>query len=663
MFRKIVSNLPFSPSLAGDLAFYAKRLSAEESLRRIGFIIMALAFALQSFVVISPPQASIATSENDIVFGGSSKQDILDAWDNNSDPIGRNDIRAIYNHYGITRQNIVDATATTLHHSDGEELFSTGRFQSRGVDTWVPITGGVNGGIYERPLSTWGNVNFAAIEGTNSRGEQFWLLLEGCGNVVMETEEKEPKLEVIKRLESERVTTAGSVADYSILYRNTGSGVAEGVSVSDIVDSNFTFVSEESSGMEFIRRGDNELHWIPKTTGNTLAPSTEYKIIKLRLKLNEDVTVSQVCNRATVNGTNAEQVIFNSRDETTCVRVQTPTCPDSGLPLPANGVAGCTQTCNGEEIPYNQSCVVPEPDPITVENTSIVSCQSLDILERTAWNTYRFKTTLDIEEGASVSALEYLIDGAVIDTISIDPQATMHEYTRSFIEGSFRVDVRPVVAEGIAGNTHLCSQIVDPVEPEEILPIPVRSKAVSNITRNIDDANGSTAQGGDELSFTISISNQGDAPALNQQFIDDIHDLLEYADITDDGGGSFNAENRILSWPDVDVRPGETISKTFRARVKNPIPSTPSSASDPNISFDLKINNTFGNTIEISLPRTVTKSVEQIANVTQLPRTGPGSTMAVGFLAFGVVGYLYSRSRLLGKEARLIHVKHNAGGI
>jgi len=39
MFRKIVSNLPFSPALVGQLGFYAKRLRKEETTRRLGLIL------------------------------------------------------------------------------------------------------------------------------------------------------------------------------------------------------------------------------------------------------------------------------------------------------------------------------------------------------------------------------------------------------------------------------------------------------------------------------------------------------------------------------------------------------------------------------------------------------------------------------------------------
>jgi uncharacterized repeat protein (TIGR01451 family) len=62
MFRKLVSSLPFSPALVGQLGFYARRLSKEQATRRLGLIFTALALVVQSFALFSPPEQSYAAS-------------------------------------------------------------------------------------------------------------------------------------------------------------------------------------------------------------------------------------------------------------------------------------------------------------------------------------------------------------------------------------------------------------------------------------------------------------------------------------------------------------------------------------------------------------------------------------------------------------------------
>lgn len=55
MFRKIVSQLSFSPALVGQLSFYAKRLRKEQATRRLGLVFVAMALVVQSLVVFQAP--------------------------------------------------------------------------------------------------------------------------------------------------------------------------------------------------------------------------------------------------------------------------------------------------------------------------------------------------------------------------------------------------------------------------------------------------------------------------------------------------------------------------------------------------------------------------------------------------------------------------------
>jgi|GEM_PF-1343313 len=62
MFRKLVSSLPFSPALVGQLGLYARRLSREQATRRLGLIFTLLALVVQSFALINPPEPTYAAS-------------------------------------------------------------------------------------------------------------------------------------------------------------------------------------------------------------------------------------------------------------------------------------------------------------------------------------------------------------------------------------------------------------------------------------------------------------------------------------------------------------------------------------------------------------------------------------------------------------------------
>ena len=60
MFKKLISNLPFSPSLLEQLASYSKRMKHESSRRKIGFWLLSLGLVAQIAVTIYPSNLSPA---------------------------------------------------------------------------------------------------------------------------------------------------------------------------------------------------------------------------------------------------------------------------------------------------------------------------------------------------------------------------------------------------------------------------------------------------------------------------------------------------------------------------------------------------------------------------------------------------------------------------
>lgn len=83
-FKKLVTNLSFSPSLIGEVALYAKKLKKETRLRFIGVCTAIIAFALQLFIIWSPPEPINTAHPSNIIYGGiQSKQDFLQRYKHN----------------------------------------------------------------------------------------------------------------------------------------------------------------------------------------------------------------------------------------------------------------------------------------------------------------------------------------------------------------------------------------------------------------------------------------------------------------------------------------------------------------------------------------------------------------------------------------------------
>lgn len=192
MFRKLVSNLNFSPALVGQLGFYAKRLRKEESTRRIGLIFTALALVVQSFAVFSPPESANAASSQDLVYGGiSSIENFLDYYDRNE-----NNLRDIFTAAGVTRQEIAATQYGTFNSMD--VAYSVGhnsRFSTAQGEVAMNYTKkqGGNGTVYISPNRLWdtlpytienGSTYYAWIGHSDKLG--WFAIMRNCGNLAMQ---------------------------------------------------------------------------------------------------------------------------------------------------------------------------------------------------------------------------------------------------------------------------------------------------------------------------------------------------------------------------------------------------------------------------------------------------------------------------------------------
>lgn len=122
MFRKLVSNLSFSPALITQVGFYAQRLRQEEITRRLTVVFVILALVVQSLAVFSPPESANASSEQDLIRGGvTNLDDLIARYDNNTD-----DIRDIYTAYGLQRNEILSARQSTINSKD--DIYSVSRY-------------------------------------------------------------------------------------------------------------------------------------------------------------------------------------------------------------------------------------------------------------------------------------------------------------------------------------------------------------------------------------------------------------------------------------------------------------------------------------------------------------------------------------------------------
>lgn len=225
--------------------------------------------------------------------------------------------------------------------------------------------------------------------------------------------------------------------------------------------------------------------------------------------------------------------------------------------------------------------------------------------------------------------------------------------------GNLVTDVIPPVPTPPAPPTP--PVVKPPVKPPVVVPPAnvVLSKTAMNVSQGNVAANTIAAKESDKISYTLTIKNTGGTAKVTK-IEDNLVDVLEYSTLIDKGGGTFNETAKVLSWPDVDLKAGETQSRTFAVQLLATIPTTPQGISEPE-SYNCKMDNVFGNNITIPVVCAPPKVVEQV--VTELPHTGPAENMLFAGIVLGVVTYFYLRSKQLGTEVRLIRRDLNSGTI
>lgn len=661
MFKKIISNLPFHPTLLGDLGYYLKRVRQEEAIRRLGLVFVVLALAIQTFSFLSPVKSTIAYSTGDIVYGATSKDDIIKAFNKNKDPKGRTDVREIFSYYGIGLDQIQNAKKTVISDSDNDKYINTSRSSTPAGASFTKIPGAIDGGIYEFPLKYWNKSEFPngypAISGISTYGFRFWILLKGCGNIVIEKGSKHPRFDINKQLTSPQSVSPGDEVRYKIEFRNSGLIASENVRVVDVLDSNLKYESYTSNIDLNLDRDGQKLVWNIKGTDNALSPSDRWHRIIINATVRKSVAPgTKICNESTIKGT-------KTKDETSggpkdCVNVKTnPTCPGTGLPIPPGGIEQCNVTCpDGSVIPYDKPCPGGVPQ---------LSCQSLKEVSSPAWDKRKFETIFLKQPGATVSQVKYFVNDAVVASQPVAPTANSDFYSHQFnSNGSYKVKAELVPGVGNLVPGQSCEVTVNIEKPVNPVARIVTDKAVTNLTKNIADANNTTAAPGDTLRYTLITENTGDADAVNLElggeYSENIADILEYSDLVDKGDAIFNESTQVLSWGKVTIPAGQKVEKVFTVRVKNPLPATPISASNP-LSFDFVMTNKYGREVSVKLDKPASKNVE-IAT-TSLPNTGPGMGMTISVISTMVVAFFFYRSRLMGRELEVVRYEFSTGGL
>lgn len=650
MFRKLISNLPFNPSLLGQVSFYARRMKQEESLRRLGFGFVALAMLIQSFAVIAPPEKSLAYSSDYIINGLRTRDDILRAWDGQT--TDRN-VAQIYQRFGLTREDIaaLPLNPNAQIRSDRADYWTIGRTSLSAVskagqirqqykDSEIPVNYGA-GTVYVRNLKAWDIRNpyntYNAFEGTKD-GKKFWILVD-CGNFtqVGTPNLTEPALELRKTIDGgPRSLKPGEEFTFRFEYRNSveDSQPVQNAVLHDEFDLDKFDIVSSTPAINLI--GNGKQIALPLGSVSYSASFKTALVVRVRLKTSL-VNGTQACNAAKLSASNAADAW--SGGSTLCITVIDP-CPlDPSLarndPKCTKPVLACTLSNSDVNRTTKEFTLTTK---VTSSNPALTTLRSY---------------VYDFGDGSGVTtrrSAEYQ------DTVK-------HTYPDGSYTATAVINYQVGEGTGQTDGSVACSA---PIESKKDQPLS-QNKTARNVTQNLDASQtlAAKAKAGDTLEYTLITRNSYDYARTNVNVTDYIGDILDYATLDNaflaQQGGTYDETARTVSWTSQTIKANEDLKNVFRVQMKSPIPST-NQPSAMTTSFDCTISNKFGDQIDIAVDCPVVKSSEYITST--LPKTGPGTSLLIGFTASAVIAYFFARSRLLAQELELIRTDFaTTGGI
>jgi fimbrial isopeptide formation D2 family protein len=642
MFKKLLSNLPFNPSLLDQVGFYYGRMRQEAGIRRLGFILIVAAMFVQFVATLYPPQQSLAASPNDVLDGITDKNSILRAWDANT-----HHARDIYSKFGITRSNIAaingQSTNSTVN-SVSRDFWSVGfiPLSNFGISSnrWGERTINANGvNVYQRPLHAWdthGSSSYAAFHGVNSHGVDFWIL-KTCGNPTFVGSylpaPPNPKLSVHKTLISPNVVHRGDTVKFRLEYQNQqADSLATNFRLHDTLNSNFEFVSlddissRSGNTVEIARSGQ---------LGHTPNPYVSTLVVKVKSNAPNNSTI---CNSATVNSDQD-----SATSEKPCVTVIVPP-PPAPAPPPSRSPA--------PPPAVTPTPVVNAPAGYCIASSSFITGSNRDFIIRT--ESY-------VQNGTQVGAYSFDIDAnGSIDAKDATNQVTYEKTFKGLSPGQHNIlvyaDLKNSAGQTIKTNS--CQAQINVAEDARVN----LSKSVTNVTKG-GDANSTTVHNGDILEFKLVTENVTSTDYKNFEGQDYLGSVLQYADLVDPSqitlqDMTLDSQNN-LHWKLPNLAAHTSDVKTIRVKVKDNIPLT-NSPSKLSPDYSCSFSNDYGNEVTMNVDCPAAKSVEQAA--TALPNTGPGTTMAIAAAVAVVAGYLFSRSRIMAKELLIIRDEYLASG-
>lgn len=171
------------------------KLRVRQRLRRFmasfGMGVAVFALAVQGLGVLFPAttQAAVDDPNDNVIYqGAANKADLLAIYDKGVDAAGHSDIQAIYSHFGVTRQDLMNATEGTYYTDDqAGNISSVGRIKYDIAGRHAIAITGTTTTVYSGPFSEgYNHIHYPmkALIGQRAVDGAWFAITLDCGNIV-----------------------------------------------------------------------------------------------------------------------------------------------------------------------------------------------------------------------------------------------------------------------------------------------------------------------------------------------------------------------------------------------------------------------------------------------------------------------------------------------
>ncbi len=425
----------------------------------------------------------------------------------------------------------------------------------------------------------------------------------------------DPILEIRKTIVDKKSSyKPGDELTYKIEYRNrVNASVAKNTIIKDVLNSGQVEIISVSPSSA--KKGSSA---IELNVGN-LGYSSSFKTITVKTKIKSGVkSGDKVCNGSSINASNAP--VQTSK---ICASVVVPCQYDPSLPSD-----------------QDKNCTKPVV-ACSVSNTNLkdkVATFTTIATSSNPKNTQIISYSYDFDDGSK----ETRYSNQLKDVID-------HKYA----DGKYTIAATVnYTATGVSGT-----QSAD-CEDEISLDAPIsKEKSVINLTKKLNekDTLQNKVRSNDILEYSLITGNSLNYARKNVVVKDYVGDILEYSDLDleylKSQGGVYDEKNQTVIWKGVSIAANSSIEHKFKVKVKSKIPAT-NRPSSVGTAYDCEISNEYGDEVSLKVACPAVKNIESVSKT--LPKTGPSASMMAGMGFTLVIGYFYSRARLMKKELAIV---------